>query len=221
MRKGFTFIELVLAIVVMSIALMSVPLILSQTSKSDQFNLNQEVLLASFTKMQNILSYPWDENLTGNEETKLVLDVTNGNTNLNRYPNNSSTRRIGHFEGNYRRKFYSTYPTPASAIGQDANDAGTYDDMDDFNDTNDSITGGGGEDYVKTFTLYTTVKYVSLGSYSNTDPNPTLTLNLTSTSGTTNIKMVTIEAKEQNKTISVLNSFATNIGSYQLLYRTY
>ncbi len=220
-KKGFTFIELVLAIIVMAIALMSVPLMLSQASNSNQFSLNQEVLLASFTKMEDILSYAWDEKQTGDSTVKKVLDVTNGNTNLNRYPNSNSNRRIGHFIGNYRRKFYSTI-TYASAIGTDIDDNGTKNDIDDFNDTNYTMQGGGGGDYIKTFTIQTTVSYIKLNDFNVTATDINLgNLNLTPSSGTTNIKMVTIKSVEQNKTISSLSSFATNIGSYQLLYRTF
>jgi len=91
-RKGFTFIELVVAIVVIGIALMSVPLLLSQASKSDEFSLNQEAVLAGSTKIGNILTFPWDDKLVNSLSVKHILDVTHGDSELNRYPNNTSSR---------------------------------------------------------------------------------------------------------------------------------
>jgi len=89
-RKGFTFIELVVAIVVIGIAMMSVPLLLSQSSRTNEFSINQEAILAGSTKIGDILTYPWDDKLVSEVDVKHILDVTNGDLALKRFPNNNS-----------------------------------------------------------------------------------------------------------------------------------
>ncbi|HIP47310.1 MAG TPA: type II secretion system protein, partial [Campylobacterales bacterium] len=59
-RSGFSLVELVLSIVIIAIALMTIPLMLNQSAKSNQFALMQESILAARTKMGNILSFKWD-----------------------------------------------------------------------------------------------------------------------------------------------------------------
>ena len=224
-RKGFTFIELVVAIVVIGIALMSVPLLLSQASKSNEFSLNQEAVLAGSTKIGNILTFPWDDKLVNSLSVKHILDVTHGDSELNRYPNNTSSRRIGNFKTNFRRKFDANITYASATLGR-AGDTNTtaYNDIDDFNNTTQTITSGGAGDYIKDFNLTTSVKYIDdNATYSS---SPTLNLGNINTSAaiaSTNIKMVEVTVKDiaSNETLTTLRAFSANIGSYELLYRTF
>jgi len=224
-RKGFTFIELVVAIVVIGIAMMSIPLMLSQATRSNEFSINQEVILASSTKIGNILSFPWDDKLVGIVSAKPILDVTKGDSELNRFPNQSSTRRIGNFKANYRRKFDSNITYASSVLGQtNDNNASAFNDMDDFNGTTTQISSGGNGDYIKGFTLTTTVNYISDKAIYSSSPTLNFDLNTTSITdnNTTNIKMVEVKATDANgNTITTLRAFSTNIGSYELIYRIF
>ncbi len=224
-RKGFTIIELIVAIVVIGIALMSVPLLLSQASKSDEFSLNQEAVLAGSTKIGDILTYPWDDKLVSETNVKHILDVTNGDSELDRYPDNNHTRRIGNFKTNYRRKFDANITYASATLGR-AGDTNTtaYNDIDDFNGNSEIINGGGTGDYLMDLNLTTKVFYIS--DDANYSSSPTLNfgdLNTSLATPTTNIKMIEVKVvnKANNQTITTLRAFSANIGSYELLYRTF
>ena len=224
-RDGFTFIELVVAIVVIGIALMSVPLMLSQASKSDEFSLNQEAILAGATKIGNILTFPWDDKLANSLNVKHILDVTNGDSELNRYPNNNSTRRIGNFKTNFRRKFDSNITYASSTLGRTGDqNASVYNDIDDFNGITETISSGGVGDYIKDFNLTTTVKYISdTATYSSSPILNIGDINTSLATPSTNLKMVAVKVYDNtnNETITTLRAFSANIGSYELLYRTF
>ena len=221
-RPGLTLIELVVAIVVISIALMSVPMLLSQANRSNEFSLNQEAILAGATKMGDVLSYPWDERLVNSDETKYILDVQNGDNELDRYPDINSTRRVGNFKSKYRRKFYNDQRYASTILGHDKGNE--FDDIDDFNGVSVHIEGGNGVgDYLKDFNLTTTIKYIN----DQTDYNDTIVtmdINKTHKTQSTNIKMVEVEIIDNTtneQTIATFRSFSSNIGSYELLYKDF
>ncbi len=217
-KKAFTLIELVVAIVVIGIAMMSVPLLLSQASKSNEFSINQEAILAATTKMDNILTYPWNE--TNSSGVLKVFDVTNGNINLSRYPDNNSTRRIGHFKEKYRRKFYDNITEANSTLGHDKGDE--FDDIDDFNGEYFSVQNGGTGDYLKELNLSVGVYYISDNANYSQHPILNFPLSISSTTPTTNIKMIEVNVTDKNHNlITKLKAFSANIGSYELLYRTF
>ena len=225
MRKGFTFVELVVAIVVMGIALMSVPLMLSQVSKSDEFSINQEAILAGATKIGNILTYPWDDKLVSEVNVKHILDTTQGDSELNRYPDNNSTRRIGNFKANYRRKFDTNLTYASTVLGRAGDTNPTaYNDIDDFDANSEIINGGGKGDYLMDLNLTTKVFYIS--DKTNYFSSSTLNfgdLNTSGTTPTTNLKMIEVKVINHvnSQTITTLRAFSANIGSYELLYRTF
>jgi len=224
-RKGFTIIELIVAIVVIGIALMSVPLLLSQASKSDEFSLNQEAILAGSTKIGDILTYPWDDKLVSETNVKHILDVTNGDSELDRYPDNNHTRRKGNFKTNFRRKFDANTTYASTTLGRigDTNTT-AYNDIDDFNGNSEIINGGGTGDYLMDLNLTTKVFYIS--DDANYSSSPTLNfgdLNTSLATPTTNLKMIEVKVanKANHQTITTLRAFSANIGSYELLYRTF
>lgn len=60
LKKGFSLIELVLAIVIVAITLASLPKIVSQTQKSNELAIKQELTYSAKTLMGRIVSMPWD-----------------------------------------------------------------------------------------------------------------------------------------------------------------
>ncbi|MDU7070184.1 type II secretion system protein [Campylobacter ureolyticus] len=59
-KKGFSLIELVLAIVVVAITLAALPSIVAQTQKSNELAIKQELTYSAKTLMGRIISMPWD-----------------------------------------------------------------------------------------------------------------------------------------------------------------
>ncbi len=226
-REGFSLIELVLAIIIIAITLMSIPLMLQQSSKSNSFALVQESILAARTKMGNILSFKWDENSTdtiGAMSVIRALDVTHGAVDLNR--SGSDIRRRGHVFTDLRRRMFDnpTYPTSAVSVG--------LDDVDDFHGKSVVVSGTSGTtlsslDYLDIdLNLSTQVSYLNISSV-DYDPS---TINVTfdvendfplSSNKSTNIKMIelTATASGGRDQSFIFRAFTCNIGQSRLYER--
>ncbi len=219
-KSGFSLVELVFSIVIIAIALMTVPLMLGQTSQSNQYAMMQESILASRTKMGNILSFRWDDNLSDpSTNTYRVIDVQSGDDDLNRTTDN---RRRGHVNQSRRRRMLVTERN-ATAIGQES---GLFDDIDDFDGNVSTVaaigvngaTGVKGQyDYLdRSMQLKTTVRFISDdANYSQQiiafDFNTSTAQSDANKS--TNIKMITIETNSTNNDVPfVFRSFSSNIG---------
>ncbi|WP_281950438.1 hypothetical protein [Nitrosophilus kaiyonis] len=219
MRKAATMIELIITIIVLGLAMTTIPVILSSVSKSDEFSLNQEALLAGATTIGNILTYNWDEKSTDlNITLSPILDVTNGDDELDRETN--TTWRKGSFKGTNRRKFYNTILYASTVLGNDTNDS---DDIDDFIGTKSlTIVSNSNYDYVKDIDLVTNVYYVNDKTAYN-QKNLNFTFDINSAGASTNIKLIEVKVidKLNNNIIAVFRSYALNIGEYKLLSRDF
>ena len=102
LRNGSSKIKTVVAIIVMGIAMMTLPMMLTTVQNNNAFAMQQEAILMARTQLGDIMTYPWDENSIKNG-ISIVLDTTNGDSNLSRFPDSNSTRRIGHIKGDKRR----------------------------------------------------------------------------------------------------------------------
>lgn len=222
-RSGFSLVELVLSIVVIAISLMTVPLMLSQGAKSNQFALMQESILAARTKMGNILSFKWDENATdSNGSVVRVLDVTGGDSQLDRNITKVN-RRIGHIVEDRRRRMTDT--TVLASLGIEV--AGVFDDIDDF-DGDSAIVAATGATGVKgkfdyldnDLNLTTSVVYIS-DDANYSQQSITFDFNVSDTSvQSTNIKMVELNATSTNSDFPfVFRIFSSNIGQSKLYER--
>ena len=212
-----SMIELVFAIVIMGIAVMSLPLILTQVQNNNAFAMQQEAILAAKSKIGDILTYEWDERSYDiNASRSFVLDTVNGDTELSA---TGMRRRIGHVNTDYRRKFFPV-ATNASTIGADGGD---LDDVDDFNGTTNPLTVTAGEgtalglDYVFDLNLTATVKYADDDADYSVSTFNGFALDYAGAPATpTNIKVISVRVTggEQNIT---LNAFTCNIGESTLL----
>ncbi|WP_041959802.1 hypothetical protein [Sulfurospirillum arsenophilum] len=217
MRSAMSMIELVFAIVIMGIAVMSLPLILTQVQNNNAFAMQQESILAAKAKIGDILTYEWDENsYDATASHSFVLDTANGDGELNATA--GTPRRVGHIDTDNRRKFFPV-ATQASAIGADGGD---LDDVDDFDGTSNLLTVTAGEDagtldYIFDLNLTTTVNYVADNANYAASPLNGFALNFANAPATpTNIKVisVTVSGGDQNIT---LRAFTCNIGESTLL----
>lgn len=218
MRSAMSMIELVFAIVVMGIAIMSLPLVLTQVQNNDAFTLRQEAILAAKTKIGEILTYEWDENsYDATAQHSFVLNTANGDAELN--CNAATFLRPGHFTTDYRRKC-STVGASASAIGSDGGD---LDDIDDFNTQANALTVTAGEDaatldYIFNLTLTTTVNYAADTADYTLQTMNGFVLSPTDTLTRTNMKAVSVSVTDGvNANGTVLRAFACNIGDTILL----
>lgn len=220
MRSAMSMLELVFAIVIMGIAVMSLPLILTQVQTNNAFAMQQEAILAAKTKIGDILTYEWDDNsYDTTAQRSFVLDTANGDGALRRV--GTTNQRIGHINVDYRRKLYDATVVlndrSASAIGADAGD---LDDIDDFSGQAITIAAtletAGTLDYIFTaLTLTPTITYASdTAIYSN--PTLTFTFDPVNANAITNIKTISVQVTGTNQNIT-LRAFSCNIGESTLL----
>lgn len=204
-RKAIAMIELIFAIVVIGITLLSVPLMVNQASESTYTTLQQEAIAAAASDMSLILSREWDEVNTNDLIDSTIVTTASGN-----YDQAART--------NLRSRTYtSSLGTTLAASTTLSADSGDSDDIDDVNGVTTALTTLGTSDLVDTtMTIGTTVSYLSDGTTSPIGTTDT---------GTSNIKGITITltsggVAELQKTVK-LNAFSANIGSYDLARKVF
>lgn len=225
-------IELIFALVIMSIVFISLPMILVNNSSSLEDNLIQESIFLTSTKMSQILTYQWDESSsesgTNLLSTSDVVDTTNGDALLGR---NVSDYRIGHFQEDKHRRMTPTGTPRSATLALGTEIANTYDDIDDFNglvDTN-VIDTTSGEGYKKQYRADITVSYINDSNFLNGTSYASNTMDFVLSDAaagpTTNLKMVEVSIDQNNhdgwaQTL-LLRSYVANIGETDYFKRRY
>ncbi|MBE0492107.1 MAG: hypothetical protein IBX44_07630 [Sulfurospirillum sp.] len=227
-RTGSSLIELIIAIVVMGIAIMSLPLVLSQSQNSNALALQQEAILATKTKLGYLLSYDWDANsYDANASLARVLDTTGLGGADNAFDVNVTTdiRRAGHVNADKRRRLWDVGHSKRAPLNESAG----LNDIDDFHgvDENMSITSED-MDFMFNITLRPSVAYLqdSLSGGNYNDANISFNFDATNDqnlSNQSNIKMITVStidtASGGDYVNITLRAFASNIGQNKLAKR--
>jgi len=214
LRKASSMIELVIAIVIMGIAVMTLPLMLERVQENNAFAMQQEAILAAKTQLGDIITYPWDENSLKNNVVA-VLDTQSASYQREV---NTTTRRIGHVKQDKRRKFFSN-ETNASVIGTATNnitDIADFDtDVAELNKLNAADADFAGTlDYRFDFNMTTSVRYIN-------DNPVNFVFSDANISTTSNIKMITVTLQGDNISTFQLRAYSSNIGESELLRRSY
>lgn len=213
LRKASSMIELVIAIVIMGIAVMTLPLMLERVQANNAFAMQQEAILAAKTQLGDMITYPWDENSLKNNVVA-VLDTQSAS--YQREVN--TTRRIGHVKQDKRRKFFNN-TTNASVIGTATNniiDIADFDtDVAELNKLNAADADFAGTlDYRFDFNMTTSVRYIN-------DNPVNFVFSDANISTTSNIKMITVTLQGDNISTFQLRAYSSNIGESELLRRSY
>jgi len=196
-KRAFTIIELILMVVVMGIAFSTLPAILGISAKSLENIVDIRGFYHGAAKMKTAISKPWDQSNVDDYDTSGIyyaLRTVESDTSAEALYCDNDKNRSGHYPGLNRRMCEAA---DASAIGNDGEAAGNYNDIDDFDADNDSL--GDGYD-IDTAVQYIT--YQSASPVSNLQPAP----------GTSNIKLVTITVSKGGKTLTSYKYYAANIG---------
>jgi len=237
-RRGIAMLELVFAIVIMGIVLMSAPMLVSQASKASLMGTQQEAIAALSTNMGMILTRHWDANDTNESLSSPILQTDSTTTLLNEQVllGVPTGIRAGMVLGG-SRSFLSSLGGRLRATPPANFVDGNFDDIDDYdgkvdklvNEVTTSIEEG---DYVdKNMRFTTTVSYISDAPTSGGYDTATVTLNnpfgnTIAPPNTSHIKMVTINASTNNVATELqknitLRAFSCNIGSYTLEERSF
>ena len=238
MRPAIAMLELIFAIVIMGIILMSAPQLISTAAKSGFVAIQQEAINEAASRVNMIMGYHWDENSADETVLDPILQTQSPVTDLaeSTFPDGNKTgRRVGTPLESYR-----SFVRPdgsrltATAAGGLGND-GLENDIDDFIGIiglNLAGTGTGTNYIEKNVTIDTAVAYIA-DDTDNPGYNPagntiTFDADFTQVSGTTtNIKRISTtltsdaaSPDELEKKI-ILHAFSCNIGGYKLEERDF
>ena len=235
LRPAIAMIELIFAIVIMGIILMSAPMLISTAAKSGYVAIQQEAINEAASRVNMIMGYHWDENSADETVLDPILQTASPVTDLAEatyIDGNGTGRRIG-----TPRESYRSFVRPdntrgtATAAGALGND-GIENDVDDFIGTIGlTLAGlGTGTNYIeKNVTIVTDIAYIAdaadynpAGNTINFDPNFAET-SLTTTSIkriSTTLTSDDASPDELDKTI-ILHAFSCNIGGYKLEERDF
>jgi len=232
MRKAVAMIELIFAIVIMGIVMMSAPMLISSASSGSLVAVQQEAIAASASELGMILTRDWDEAGTDETAENPILIVTNGDSALDMTlapDGNSSGRRAGTPITSSRKSFSSISSTERFATLKAAFETESdADDIDDFDTDTITLTGTRyvlGDLSDTAISIATTVTYISDTPTAGTYDSVTLTLNNpfdNNVTGTSNIKSITAQTTSTNLDTSIkLQAFSCNIGTYTLKMRSF
>jgi len=225
LRPAIAMIELIFAIVVIGITLLSAPLVLNQSIQSSTVAMQQESIAAAAAQIGLIMTENWDENDSNDTTGYNILNVVGGDAALafgTRDLNITYSTRV---MNDLASPFANA--TNAANLGREVLSDVRNDDIDDYNNAEYNLTLYAGEsanlsdnkgEYLDTkIVMKNNVSYgLDTANYAN-DPlafNNPFNTSLTST----NIKLITVTltskstASEHNKTI-LLSAFSCNIGT--------
>ena len=240
-RRAVAMVELVFAIVIMGIALMSAPNLISQASMGSLSAVQQEAIAACATEMGMIMTRHWDEADTNESDFSPVLVVDENITDLNEaigIDGNGTGRRVGTPQSSSRSFLTASgqrlNATAPASLGADGGDLDDIDDFDGHNATlslgvsTESTTTSSGDYVDASLQMDTSVGYISspTGSYSASDTKNFNTPFSTTPTISTNVKYIstTIKSSAHDSTLHTnitLKAFMCNIGTYDLKRRTF
>ncbi len=239
LRPAIAMIELIFAIVIMGIVMMSAPQLISTAASSGYVTIQQEAINEASSQVSMIMSYPWDEQNANLAVTPVILTVTNGNAGLRPLlplAPAAPDRRAGTSMQTQRKFIAGTglLRAASAVLGLEAGEAaGAEDDMDDFNNATNlvqlGVTPADNIQKTNAVTIRRALQYNVDNVATYNTPNINFTaFNQGALLGaqTANIKEIAVniqstdagaanEVTELAKNIT-LRAFACNIGSYKL-----
>lgn len=201
-RSAFTFIELIFAIVIIAITVLSLPVMNQVLSKGTDSALVQEAIFAAATELNQATTYRWDENsLESGTDFSRVLSVSATDCN------SSTHLRPGHINQPFHRRCTDDAALrPSTTLGKDDSD------LDDLDDTikpaasmysGDATTSAG---YKKALNTAISISYGAFGDIPATEKN---------------IKKITVTVSNSDGKVAELSTYSANIGEVEYYHRRY
>jgi len=206
MRKAFTMIELIIAIVLIAVVTLTIPTMIQVNNKALEGNAAQEAIFLVSAALSEATTLLWDSNSSGgindgNVTLSKMLDVNGtGDATYDRWDQNTSvldvtsTLRKGSLDADLHRQFFSLEHGP--------NQGGTTIDTisQDFN----SSAAGEHLGLKNQYRITATRRYVS-------DTQASFNFLTTAAGQQTNVKMIQVEI---NATIDGINTVITRLHAY-------
>lgn len=196
-RPAFTMIELIFAIVVIAIAVVSLPIMMQSNTKGIENNIAQEAIFAASVELMQATAGFWDANSTDDSNESDYARVINISGDCN-----SSTKlRPGHINQPYHRRCLDDTTLQTASNQKNT----SFITLDDFNHSKEKLYIGDGSD----------------GSgYKHLNYTSELLVEQKSDDNDTKILTVTV-FDEANNSVTLLRTRSANIGEPQYYYRTF
>jgi prepilin-type N-terminal cleavage/methylation domain-containing protein len=202
-KSGFTLIELIIAIVIISIAVLAIPRMSEITQKGVENSILQEAIFIATTELTQATTASWDENSTEPTDPNSYTRVID--TDLSCENNSTSPRyrlRPGHVNQPYHRKCLDSNITGPNYSATNPN----VDALEDLNRSNSVVS------------LATSNQS---GYKDNYRVDIVVTPNADFNGADDDIKMVTTTIKNSSgDTVTSLKTYSCNIGEADIYTRT-
>jgi len=207
-RAAFTLIELIFAIVIIAISVISLPMMSQTVSEGIDANIVQEAIFASATELNEAVTAHWDENSieasmpdSSARVIETVINMCVNDANLSTFRQMS-----GHINQPLHRRCLDANTTVTTPSNASVTAVDSLDDM-EHGDRNITIGTPGSEGYKETYQSNVSV-----------DINATFGPAVNSQ----NIKSIVSTVKDQDgNTIAVLRTYSANIGEVDYYKRNY
>lgn len=235
-RAAIAMIELIFAIVIMGIVLMSAPMLISQAAQAGLVSVQQEAIVAGASELGMILTRHWDEQDTNESLYSPVLNTAENIAALKEATDtdgNLTGRRVG--TPTLSNRSFLTSDATRLVASTDFTAEGDFDDIDDFNNNVTTLNVVDGTttttqvgDYIDTsLNVATSVTYISAPNIGYNAE--TVSFNdpfATTAGGTSNIKAIVTNTTSGSHdaelgTDITLRAFSCNIGTYELKRRNF
>lgn len=211
LKKGFSLIELIISIVILSLILITIPKTFEVINKNNDFTKREDGIFNNYTVLDNIKLLNWDENNVNNNDILITANgISKFNCNINRTYGFINSRKC-------------LLNLPSSLLEAESNELlpENYDDIDDFNNFSKDIMWKG----IKLYTTKVKVSYISDDIIEYDYVNKKVNINLknkivSDNTNIKNIKVYTVGNKSNEEyLVSLLEYYSTNIGKIKLEFR--
>jgi len=223
-RNAFTMIELIFAIVIISIGILALPTILLQDASSQEAALMEEGIMMTTTQTAQVLTHSWDANsspLGAVLSTSEVVDIPGSvGGALDRVA--GTDFRVGHFTDEGLRRRMTPASDPRASMGIN----GAVSNLGSLNGNVQTVTAAdvGAASYKKQYQITTSVSYVN-DAADYTGSNIVFNFSTVGGAASTNIKMIqvtTLDTTPGSMGNSIqLTSYSANIGEAEFFKRRY
>ena len=197
-RTAFTMIELVFAIVIIAISVLSLPMISQVTSSNIEKSFAQEAIFAASAEMNHALSYPWDiyskDDIYGLSK---VIPTSASDCNTSGNP-----QRAGHVSRMCLNEYNSSIPGAIDASGVLSIDGSRI--TDENLTESGTITDGSG--YKSDYNMTVDVDFANFGNIVSSDKE---------------MKEVIVTIQKDSASYVQLRSYSANIGEVEPLKRQF
>jgi len=208
-KRAFSMIELIFAIIVISIVMLAIPALFSTSSQSLEEIIKKDAIFYSYYQLGNILTYPWDENST--QGLRTVAINANGDSELIATKASDHHYRVVAVSREINLSKNASFPLQK--------EGSRIDDIDDFNGYSIAINKSSKEFKLDmNLTIYVAYSDDN-ANYAATHLNPLQIFNTLSHSS--HIKLIESNITFKGDTILVMRAFACNNGSSVIRSRSF